>query len=74
MADPYKAGMGTAEQTAEKRALGQWVWKMSLRLLDEAKLRTPPVEVRTGLEGALQGMDDLRKGTVSGKKIISQLS
>jgi hypothetical protein len=74
MADPYKAVAGIVNTTAETKAIGQRVWKMALKYLGDGRMKTPPIELRKGLEGALQGMDDLRKGLVSGKKIISQLA
>ena len=73
MASPYKAFDAIVERTPEVRDIGQRVWNMALQFLHEGKLKTTPLDVREGLEGALQGMDDLRKGNISGKKIVSQL-
>ena len=75
MTSPYKAVfVGAVEASAETKANSQRVWKMALKYLSEGKLKTTPIEVREGLEGALQGIDDLRNGRVSGKKIVSKLS
>ena len=75
MTSPYKAAfVGAVEASAETKANSQRVWRMALKYLSENKLRTTPIEVREGLEGALQGIDDLRSGRVSGKKIVSKLS
>ena len=75
MTSPYKVAFaGAAEASAETKANSQRVWKMALKYLSEKKLKTTPIEVREGLEGALQGIDDLRNGRVSGKKIVSKLS
>ncbi|KAI0890575.1 putative zinc-binding dehydrogenase family oxidoreductase [Annulohypoxylon maeteangense] len=42
------------------------------RLLDEGKLRTHPVQmVGPGLEGILEGLELLRSGAVSGKKLVA---
>ena len=73
MAETYKAQTGMANMTAETKSAGEKTWNLALKLLGEDKIQPPPFELRQGLEGALQGMDDLRKGEVSGKKIISQL-
>lgn len=74
MTTPYKAFASVLDSSAETRALGQRVWSMSLKYFEEGKLKTTPIELRKGLEGALNGIDDLRNGRISGKKIISQLS
>ena len=73
MADLYKAGPGHAQRTPEQKGLGLRVWEMTLKYLEEGKIESPPFELRQGLEGALKGIDDLRKGLVSGKKIVSRL-
>ena len=74
MTSPYIAQTGIEEASAETKALGQRVWIMALKYLEEGKLKTTPIEIRQGLEGALTGIDDLRKGLVSGKKIVSKLA
>jgi hypothetical protein len=75
MISPYKVAFGDpAEASAETKANSQRVWKMALKYLSEKKIKTTPIEVREGLEGALQGIDDLRNGRVSGRKIVSKLS
>ena len=73
MVDTYKAGPQILKATPEQQKLGARVWKAALKLFEEGKLQTPPIELRHGLEGALQGMDDLRRNMVSGKKIVSRL-
>jgi hypothetical protein len=60
--------------SSELRDLGTRVWRMTLRLIDEGKLRPPPVEVKDGFEGVLEGIKDLQTGNVSGKKIVSRLA
>ena len=73
MADPYSTNTGNVTPTTETKALGERVWRMALRYLSEGKIQPPPFELRRGLEGALKGVNDLREGLISGKKIISQL-
>ncbi|KAK5171984.1 uncharacterized protein LTR77_003621 [Saxophila tyrrhenica] len=73
MAESYKTFAGRTPQTAERKELGLRVWRMAVKLLEEGKLKPPPLEVREGLEGALQGIADLREGKVSGKKIVSRM-
>lgn len=75
MATPYKALDGSImHQTPEEKALGPRFFKLASKLLEEGKIKPPPYEVREGLEGALQGIDDLRQGKISGKKIVSRFS
>ena len=73
MCDSYKSMTGVARRRPEEKALGQRFLPMALKLIGEGKVKAPPHELREGLEGSLQGMDDLRKGLVSGKKIVSRL-
>ncbi|KAJ3164813.1 hypothetical protein HDU88_005025 [Geranomyces variabilis] len=50
-------------------------WSLVERLLKEKKLKTHPVEVRPGgLEGAIDGMDCMRKGKLSGKKLVYRVA
>ena len=69
----FKGNKGTTKQTSEQRKLGAKVFDMSLKYINEGKIQLPSVELRQGLEGALQGIDDLRLNKISGKKIVSQL-
>ncbi len=73
MCDSYATMEGPAKQTAELRALAEKFWKWALTLLVDGKILPPPFEVKEGLEGALAGMNDIRGGKVSGKKIVSRL-
>ena len=73
MAEMYKAADGIRNRTLEQKAIGVKVWHQALKWLEEGKLDPPPLELREGLEGALKGVDDLRKGLVSGRKIVSRL-
>jgi len=41
------------------------------KLLKEGKIKAHPVDVRPGgLKGVLEGLDEMRKGKVSGKKLV----
>ena len=73
MCDPYITMAGPAKPTAELRALADKFWKWALTLLEDGKILPPPYEVKEGLEGALEGMNDIREGKVSGRKIVSRL-
>ena len=46
-------------------------WKMSERLFEEGKVKVHRPEVRKGgLQGVLEGLDDLKKDRVSGVKLV----
>ena len=75
MTSAYVSREGLTDASAETVSNGQRLrWKMALKYLEEGKLKTTPIEIRQGLEGALSGMEDLRKGRVSGMKIVSKLA
>ena len=73
MAETYKASTGIAKRKPEEKELRSRFFRLALELLDEGKILPSPVEIREGLEGALSGIEDLRKGSISGRKIISRL-
>jgi len=50
-------------------------WALSEKLLGEGKVKVHPVDVRSGgLKGVLEGLDDMRHGKVSGKKLVYKVS
>jgi NADPH:quinone reductase-like Zn-dependent oxidoreductase len=49
---------------------GSKFWKVSEELINSGKIKTHPVEVRSGLEGVPQGLQDLKDGKVSGVKLV----
>jgi NADPH:quinone reductase-like Zn-dependent oxidoreductase len=50
-------------------------WQLSSKLLAEEKFRVHQIDLRSGgLDGILQGLDDLRYGRVSGRKLVYRLS
>lgn len=69
----YKGNEGVMRQSAKQRELGTRVFAAAFRYLEEQKLQLPEIELRSGLEGALEGIDDLRHNRISGRKIVSQL-
>lgn len=55
----------------EDREFGRTFWELTRGLLSEGKLKVHPPEIRQGgLDKVLEGLDDLRKGRVSGKKLV----
>ena len=54
---------------------GKKWWPVAQKLLFEGKVKPHRVEVRPGgLDGILDGLDDLKNGKVSGKKLVYRIS
>jgi len=54
---------------------GKKWWSIAWKLLSEGKIKLHKVEVRPGgLDGILDGLDDLKNGKVSGKKLVCRIS
>lgn len=49
---------------------GAKFWKIAEGLLNSGKIKPHPAEVRKGLEGVPQGLQDLKNGKVSGVKLV----
>lgn len=49
---------------------GARFWKVAEELINSGKIKTHPVEVRSGLEGVPKGLQDLKDGKVSGVKLV----
>ncbi|KAJ5479482.1 hypothetical protein N7530_004991 [Penicillium desertorum] len=56
----------------DARFVGDFM-KLTSRLLEAKKIQNRPAEVGSGLEGVLKGLDRLRKGDVSGVKLVYTL-
>jgi NADPH:quinone reductase-like Zn-dependent oxidoreductase len=55
----------------EELAFSARFWSLAQELLEQGKIKTHPVEVREGgLEGVLQGLDEMRQGKIKGKKLV----
>ncbi|MCJ1252152.1 hypothetical protein MMC30_009390 [Trapelia coarctata] len=49
-------------------------WSIAEELLSEGKVKPHPVDLRPGgLKGVLEGLDEMRKGKVSGKKLVYRI-
>ncbi len=75
MSPYYKTLTGSSvARTPELRELGLKVFAYATRLLEEGKLKPPPIDLReNGLEGALQGIQDLMQQKISGKKVVCRM-
>ncbi|KAK7556644.1 chaperonin 10-like protein [Phyllosticta citricarpa] len=59
----------------EDHEFGVTFFGLSQQLLEEKKFRVHPQDVREGgLEGVLNGLDDLRQGKVSAKKLVYRIA
>ena len=63
------------ESFAEPRRFGKMFWGLAGKLLAEKKVKVHPVDVRPGgLKGVLEGMEEMRQGKVSGKKLVYKVA
>lgn len=63
------------EAKREDQEFAARFWKMAGELLAQGKLKVHPPDVRPGgLEGVLEGLDELRQGKVSGKKLVYRVA
>lgn len=46
---------------------------MAVKLLSEGAIKVHPPKVGKGLEGVLEGLDDMRQGKVSGNKLVYKI-
>ncbi|KAH7065377.1 chaperonin 10-like protein [Macrophomina phaseolina] len=68
-------GPGHFPASQEDYEFGKKFWKLSEKLLAEGKFKVHRPDVRGGgLEGVLEGLDELRQGKVSGKKLVYKIS
>ncbi|KAM6513677.1 hypothetical protein FALCPG4_016051 [Fusarium falciforme] len=71
--EPFAEGCMRWEASTEDLKFGEMFWELSRELLTEGKvkaIRTIVNQGGSGLEGVLQGLDDLRGGKVSGGKLV----
>lgn len=63
----------TFERVPEDYEFCATFWPLVERLLAHDKIKTPPVRLNDGgkgLEGVLHGLDEFRRGAVSGEKLV----
>jgi len=54
---------------------GKKFWEVARKLLEEGKYKAHPLDVRPGgLNGVIDGMEDMRQGKVSGKKLVYRVT
>ncbi|KAH8887199.1 zinc-binding oxidoreductase alcohol dehydrogenase [Thozetella sp. PMI_491] len=78
----YSLGYTAIGETIEKRGvriearpdhfefMKKWVAEEGEPILQEGRLKLPPTQVGSGLEGVLDGLDLMRQGKVSGTKLV----
>ncbi|KAF2635624.1 oxidoreductase-like protein [Massarina eburnea CBS 473.64] len=65
---------GVWKASKEDYDYGVKFWKVAQELINQGKIRTHPTEVRSGgLEAIPQGLQDLKDGKVSGKKLVYKI-
>jgi NADPH:quinone reductase-like Zn-dependent oxidoreductase len=55
---------------SEEHEAAKNFWAEAQKLFEQGKLKTHPTDVRNGIDGIPQGLDDLKEGKVSGKKLV----
>ncbi|KAF2142056.1 uncharacterized protein K452DRAFT_298063 [Aplosporella prunicola CBS 121167] len=62
------------EASKEDYEFGKMFWALSQRLLEERKFKVHRPDVRDGgLSGVLEGLEELRQGKISGKKLVYRI-
>ncbi|MCJ1399246.1 hypothetical protein MMC11_002448 [Xylographa trunciseda] len=77
MGESFRFGPNGPEFPASKDDIefGKMFWGLACKLLAEKKVKVHPVDVRPGgLKGVLEGMDEMRQGKVSGKKLVYRVA
>ncbi|KAI4909275.1 hypothetical protein J4E90_007972 [Alternaria incomplexa] len=67
LGEAYSEKVGASQEDYE---FGARFWKQAEEWFGQGKLKTHPIEVRSGLEGVPQGLQDLKDGKVSGVKLV----
>ena len=71
--EPVSKGPAQFPDTREDFAFGKSWIQYAEELLHNGQLVTVPIQLGRGLENALDGIDLLRQGKVSGHKLVYQL-
>ncbi|MCJ1430746.1 hypothetical protein MMC27_000096 [Xylographa pallens] len=77
MGETFTMGDNGPELPASKDDIefGKMFWGLACKLLAEKKVKVHPVDVRPGgLKGVLEGMEEMRQGKVSGKKLVYKVA
>lgn len=64
---------GPNPATQEDYEFGRMFWRLAAKLVAEGKIKVHPPRVGERLEGVVQGLDEMRKGTVSATKLVYKL-
>jgi len=67
LGERYNDRFGPSQEDYE---FGSRFWRISEELINSGKVKTHPTQVRNGLEGVPQGLQDLKDGKVSGVKLV----
>lgn len=67
LGEAYNERVGANQEDYE---FGAKFWKQAQEWFESGKIKTHPIEVRNGLAGVPQGLQDLKDGKVSGVKLV----
>lgn len=72
--EAFKKGPREFEAKPDHKEFQEKFWNVAAQLFEEGKLKVHKPDVRSGgLQGILQGLDDLKSGKVSGTKLVYNL-
>lgn len=64
---------GPRPATHEDYEFGRMFWRLAAKLFAEGKIKVHPPRVGEGLEGVLEGLDEMRKGLISAQKLVYKI-
>jgi hypothetical protein len=67
LGEKFNENVGASQEDYE---FGAKFWKQAEEWLNSGKIKTHPAEVRNGLAGVPQGLQDLKDNKVSGVKLV----
>ncbi|KAF7192379.1 Hps1-dma1 cluster oxidoreductase toxD [Pseudocercospora fuligena] len=68
--EPFQAPGKVVPTMMEDHVFGKMFWRLPERLLAEGKIKTHPSRVGHGLASVFEGLDGMRRGNVSGQKLV----
>ena len=64
---------GPHPATEEDYEFGRVFWRLAAKLLGDGKIKVHPPLVREGLEGVIEGLDEMRRGVVNARKLVYKI-
>ncbi|WVN88001.1 uncharacterized protein L203_103199 [Cryptococcus depauperatus CBS 7841] len=71
---PRESNKWTIPASKEDREFGVKIYKKTPELIVKYGLKPNPIEIKGGFDDVLEGLDDLKNGRVSGKKVVMKIA